>query len=125
MLDTKRLGKQRVETYQILRALAGDSKGWLNHPAVKMWRGHERSLARYGLAVCEEWVARGYQDTCYDKITDLLERADEATDTAPEWLGNPELHLSHQSNLLRKDEIYYSQYFAVSPALPYYWPTNA
>ena len=43
-LDNKRLGKQRVETLQILRALTGyynQSGAWLNHPAVKMWRGYE------------------------------------------------------------------------------------
>jgi len=40
-LDVKRLGKQRVETYQILKALLGESKGWRNHPATRMWEGYE------------------------------------------------------------------------------------
>ena len=36
-LDNKRLGKQRVEAYQIIRALTGESQGWIHHPATKMW----------------------------------------------------------------------------------------
>lgn len=37
-LDNKRLGKQRVEVLQILKALHNPSYGWQNHPAVKMCR---------------------------------------------------------------------------------------
>ena len=40
-LDYRRLGKQRIEAFQILRCLEGLTSGWKNHPAVKMWRGHE------------------------------------------------------------------------------------
>ena len=38
-LDSKRLGKQRVECLQILNVLEGRRTGWQNHPAVKMWAG--------------------------------------------------------------------------------------
>lgn len=44
VLDDRRLGKQRVETYQIPRALTWSSHGWKNHPAVKMWRGFVPAL---------------------------------------------------------------------------------
>ena len=37
-LDRQRLGKQRVETWQILQAITNLSYEWQNHPAVKMWR---------------------------------------------------------------------------------------
>jgi hypothetical protein len=50
VLDRQRLGKQRVEVLQLLGALTGQRPGWVNHPAARMWRGHERALARYGLA---------------------------------------------------------------------------
>jgi hypothetical protein len=52
-LDYRRLGKQRVEAYQIIRILnaASISKvyrgGHRNHPAVKMWRGHINALKLY------------------------------------------------------------------------------
>ena len=35
-LDPKRLGKQRVETIQVVRALTRPGYGWANHPAVLM-----------------------------------------------------------------------------------------
>jgi hypothetical protein len=48
-LDSKRLGKQRVEAFQILNILLNRTKtsGWRNHPAVKMWKGHENALKVY------------------------------------------------------------------------------
>ena len=49
-LDNKRLGKQRVETLQIL------NDSWPNHPATKMWRNYKGCLAEYGLIICEEWL---------------------------------------------------------------------
>ena len=46
-LDRKRLIKQSVENLQILKSLAGlygETGAWRNHPAVKMWKGHEDFL---------------------------------------------------------------------------------
>lgn len=119
VLDYRRLGKQRVECLQILQTLTGTSKGWQNHPAVKMWRGHEDLLQVYGIAVCEEWIRRGYKDTCLGKIEAL--HADCGANT-PAWWGNEDFHKSHQSNLLRKAPEHYGQFFRVSPDLPYVWP---
>ena len=48
LLDSPRLGKQRVETLQILRALELPDYGWANHPAVRMWRGRTPALVAYG-----------------------------------------------------------------------------
>jgi hypothetical protein len=59
VLDWRRLGKQRVECMQILNALHGTSKGWVNHPAVRMWRGYEDALETYQSFMIEEWVRRG------------------------------------------------------------------
>lgn len=55
-LDDKRLGKQRVETIQILRAHLDDGYGWQNHPAVRMWRGYSFQLAEYGIVICRELI---------------------------------------------------------------------
>lgn len=52
VLDKPRLGKQRVEALQVLRALTYPTYGWKRHPAVRMWAGFERGVAAYGLAVC-------------------------------------------------------------------------
>ncbi|WP_169805263.1 MSMEG_6728 family protein, partial [Nocardiopsis trehalosi] len=58
-LDARRLGKQRVETLQVLRALVWPRYGWQNHPVTAMWRGFVPALVGYGVAVCREWRERG------------------------------------------------------------------
>jgi hypothetical protein len=71
-LDDRRLGKQRVEALQVLRALTYPAYGWKHHPAVRMWEGYPDGVAAYGLAVCAEWTGRGRPDTCAATIsTDL------------------------------------------------------
>ena len=122
-LDNRRLGKQRVETLQILNALTNPSYGWQNHPAVKMWRGHIPHLVLYGLAICEEWKRRGFNDTCAEKIAAHMPSDCEAV-SPPKWLGNADFHASHRSNLLRKEPSHYSQFHWVDgPDLPYVWPS--
>jgi hypothetical protein len=127
VLDRQRLGKQRVENLQIMKALTTPGYGWQNHPAVKMWESHLVSLLSYQAAICGEWVKRGYKDTCLDKTFALLEKYDGTIRmTNPFWLGNKDFHISHQSNLLRKAPEHYSQYFTDVPDnLEYVWPMEA
>ena len=125
VLDYRRLGKQRVEAKQILMALRSETKGWVNHPATRMWAGHEPALIQYGLDICHEWVhGRGYKDTLTDFF---LEQASQFTGpiVMPKWIGDTEFHLAHQSNLVRKDPVYYGAMFpGVQDDLEYVWPTN-
>ena len=122
ILDNARLGKQRVETYQIIRTLDGVTKGWRNHPAVRMWRGYEPALLVYGIAMCDEWDRRGYPDTVRGKLGEHLRDADHPVHLPP-WLGDAALHASHRSNLLRKDAEFYGRYsWSEPPDLPYVWP---
>lgn len=121
VLDMRRLGKQRVEAYQILRALRGESQGWLNHPATRMWRGHEFNLATYGAVVCETWRAKGYKDTLLPYFEEAMLRL--PVTLQPEWLGREDFHRAHQSNLVRKLPAHYGPLFpGVSGDLPYIWP---
>lgn len=138
VLDRQRLGKQRVENMQIIKALLDPDYGWQNHPAVNMWRGHVNSLALYQETICLEWMSRGYKDTCLSKTRELMKHYDVFNDPFavplgpedcsprlfhPSWLGYPDFHRSHQSNLLRKDFEYYSQFFrGVPDNLEYVWP---
>ena len=133
VLDRQRLGKQRVENLQIIKALTDPGYGWQNHPAVKMWRGHLGALLDYQRAICNEWTSRGYKDTCLNKsmlivadITDLQLQGVPNNDefAEPKWLGNPSLHRSHRSNLLRKNRDHYKPLFELSlpDDLPYIWP---
>ena len=117
-LDYRRLGKQRVEAWQILNALRGQTKGWTNHPITKMWRGHERALCEYGIAICDEWIKRGYKDTMRERFIAIHS---ELPDTGlPLWLGDKAVHRSHKSNLKRKDPNHY-QWVNVPNNLPYIW----
>jgi Pyrimidine dimer DNA glycosylase len=117
VLDYKRLGKQRVETYQILNILLGrtESKSWSNHPATKMWTGYEEALKVYQNYTIDEWVRRGYKNTMKHEIVDWK------TLTMPHWFGDYDFHRSHRSNLLRKNYEYYSQFFTEPTDLPYVW----
>lgn len=119
VLDYRRLGKQRVECYQILKALSNPDYGWQNHPAVKMWRGYEPALVEYGIAMCDEWIKRGYRDTCREKIRQF---SAESPVQYPDWLTD-ELCISHRSNLIRKLPEYYSKHWPNIPSnLEYVWP---
>ena len=111
-LDYRRLGKQRVEVKQLLLALGQDvgphragNSSWVNHPATRMWRGHEFNLVEYGIAICDEWIDRGYNDNLCPQFVDLYQRL--APTELPKWLGNKEFHDSHKSNLMRKDPTHY------------------
>jgi hypothetical protein len=119
-LDYRRLGKQRVETFQILRANLGMTAGWSTHPASRMWANNAQGLIAYGVAMCDEWIARGYKDTTRAKILEL--GAPDAEDM-PSWWGDNAVHSSHRSNLLRKDSLYYSQFgWEDDPSAAYVWP---
>lgn len=145
-LDVKRLGKQRVECKQILLALGadvGEHRGnlesrWRNHPAVKMWRGHEHSLAEYAEIVCIVWQQLGFKDTLRDQFRETALRISVYSKlskkkwgstwnpaSSPNWLGYDRLHASHRSNLLRKDAKHYGQFgWRETADLPYFWPTH-
>lgn len=121
VLDYKRLGKQRVEAKQILRALRGESKGWVNHPAVRMWRGYEGALVQYGIACCRVWLMCGYKDSLLPYFNEMAEEYPDHT--MPPWFGKEDFHRSHQSNLVRKDPDYYRRFYPDVPDdLDYYWP---
>jgi hypothetical protein len=143
-LDNKRLGKQRVECKQILIALGvdvgphrGNSESrWRNHPAVRMWRGHELCLAEYAEIMCAVWLKRGFRDSLKPQFQEAALRLNEtklgsrrffftSPGTSPNWLGYDRLHASHRSNLLRKDRQHYGQFgWQETPDLPYWWPVD-
>lgn len=120
-LDNRRLGKQRVEGLQILHIIGtpGYVGGWMNHPAVHMWRGYDNALQLYINAMIDEWRRRGFHNTM--QYYDLAHKKIEM----PWWLGDPRLHNSHKSNLLRKEPAYYRQFgWDVPEDLPYFWPVT-
>jgi hypothetical protein len=136
VLDAKRLGKQRVETIQVVRALTVPGYGWANHPAVLMWKGFEEALGRYGFTCCDVWSELGFGDTCAATIgadlrtigiTTVRTQAELAEAGAlPPWLGDEAVHVSHRSALVRKDPERYRPLFPDVPDdLPYVWPVRS
>jgi len=127
-LDNKRLGKQRVEAYQILRTLNGLSKGWINHPIVKMWHGFNSCLEVYMNECIREWIRRGFNNTmlfcvCKEREALIYREREIVPNDYPNWFGNKDFHDSHKSNLLRKDKEFYSKYnWNVPDNLSYIWP---
>lgn len=126
VLDRARLGKQRVETMQIMKALV-TGEGWIHHPVTKMWRGYEFALMSYQVAICSEWVGRGYRDSCLEKTQALFDQlpAERRLPRVPPWLGKKKVHSSHRRNLLRKDPVWYGQYNwpeEPSTEADYYYP---
>lgn len=133
VLDYRRLGKQRVEAFQLLVA-NGDEwaiaertkrtgkvsppKGWTNHPAAVMWQPYSHALRLYYNTMIKEWVRRGYNNT-------MREAPVPACIEMPPWLGNQQFHASHRSNLLRKDPHFYSRYnWNETSAMEYFWPNG-
>lgn len=139
VLDTRRLGKQRVEVIQIVRALTRPDYAWKSHPAVLMWQGYEEALGAYGMAVVEAWCELGFADTCAATISEDLASfgissmrtqaelgALGALDALPPWLGDEALHRSHRSALVRKEPVLYRPLFPDVPDdLPYLWPVRS
>jgi hypothetical protein len=134
LLDSPRLGKQRVEALQILRALEIPDYGWASHPAVRMWRGRTPALVAYGLAMVRTWRERGFADSTESligefapSVTTVTQAELAAAGLLPSWVGDEALHRSHRSNLMAKDAEFYrprfAELFGPEPDdLPYVWP---
>lgn len=124
-LDRQRLNKQALEAWQIMMVNVGldpvgnnrVAKGWVNHPAVKMWRGHEFALLDYIGAMVGEWKQRGYQSTIYDKANATFYAAAKLNRVGtvpyyPSWFAayGEAVASSHRTALLVKNYDWYSQF---------------
>jgi hypothetical protein len=129
VLDRQRLGKQRIETKQILNILFGLTPKDRHrfHPAVLMWKGHESFLCDYGIAICKEWISRGYKDAQLPIFRTFKKAAliSGSSKKPPQWFGHTVLHDSYKSNLTRKKPDHYRVFW---PHIPdnweYMWPTK-
>ena len=141
MLDSKRLNKQILECYQILKVLSStDPKaGWRNHPAVKMWRGHEHGLFTYALAMISEANRRGIKtDKNMENLVALrVVNLANWGHGFPDWYQNKaemkRITVTHMARLFVKDPFFYAPFnFFVDhkdnvPCCShcnYYWPTH-
>lgn len=118
-LDRSRLGKQRSECLIMINALRGASKGWVNHPATRMWAGYEEALMVYHNMCIDEWESRGYVNNMEKFIVDP--RAVKM----PHWWGDTRLHSSHRAALMFKAPDHYNKFGWTEEAeLNYFWPSK-
>jgi hypothetical protein len=139
-LDSKRLNKQILECYQILKVLSNPDPraGWRNHPAVKMWRGFEHLLLDYTMTMVKEADKRGIKT---DKNVSNIEALVSSEGMywgidVPAWYEDDivmkRLTTTHKANLYKKDPVYYFDFFNAlaksNPCCPnrkepckYYW----
>lgn len=135
-LDSKRLNKQLLEGRQIYNILASQrtSGAWVNHPAVKMWRGYNTALFHYLALIKKECDFRGIKTmNNWNAILDIsnTDNADKNL-IMPKWWGDERVHLSHRQNLYKKDPEYYAflsddnRLSAVSccDKCSYFWPVS-
>lgn len=144
-LDWRRLGKQRVEAFQIALCLTRLTKencwrpdgrwhqfvtmprsagnGWRRHPAVIMWEGHVPALLEYMDLCIDEWVRRGYQNN--------MRRSGSLGYSLPDWFNERDPHPFHSScrgRLLFKDSAHYATLGWSETAIPdevgYVWPLS-
>lgn len=104
---------------------SGRTGGWINHPATRMWSGHRHALAQYGVAMCKEWICRGYRDAQLFNLKSVLNLTENTG--MPSWLGDQEFHSSHRRALLVKNWEWYSTFgWAEAEPRPetyeYVWP---
>lgn len=118
VLDSKRLNKQILECYQILNVLSNPSPtaGWRNHPAVKMWRGHEFALWDYVNMMILEALNRGIKvDKNLDNITRLRHENGLSWGMGkPKWMYSKDIlkrvTTTHKANLFKKQPEAYPQF---------------
>lgn len=139
-LDNKRLNKQILEGYQILKILSGasESGAWRNHPAVLMWKGAEKSLMEYIDNMVYEANCRGIKTDKNVANLNALKRSFSKNwgNSEPIW-SKPEhvyrVITTHQANLYRKDPIIYAYYATAKDSefnqpccdrCLYYWATH-
>ena len=136
VLDQDRLGKQRVEAWQILNINVRRATtpkhikiAWENHPAVLMWRGYELALIKYGLAMCHDWKHNlKFKDSLTEKFLDMHLRLcaayPEISEQLPPWIDDDKVQATHRGMLFHKDPKYYQMYSKYSWVDEYFWPVT-
>ena len=137
VLDQKRLVKQLLEGRQILAAIAGETKGWVNHPATRMFRNSPNTLVAYLRAIAIEMGVREYKwENNWSVIQKYSEQLKDLDTGRPSWMYGEEFDkviTTHRANLYIKAPDLYPQFksavdiyrpMVCCDACNYYWPTH-
>lgn len=125
-LDSNSNIQNSIQNYE---PIVEKKRGWINHPAVKMWKGYEEALKMYINLCIEEWIERG----CKNNMK--IYKVNEKVVKIPYWLYNNNLSQSHQIAMLRKEiarnekdwyvQLWSEKKITCEPKffdLGYYWP---
>lgn len=139
-LDNKRLNKQVLEGYQIMKILSGASEtgAWRNHPAVLMWKGAEKSLMDYIEHMVYEADWRGIKTDKNVANLNILKRSFSHNwgNAVPVWSKPGHVYrvtTTHKANLYRKDPVIYAHFATAKDSkfnapccdrCLYYWATH-
>lgn len=140
-LDNKRLNKQILEGYQILKVLSGasESGAWRNHPAVLMWKDAEWELVNYIDHMVYEAEVRSIK-TINNKrnLRELASKyRNKWSKKLPFWMENEttlmRIVTTHKVSLFNKDPMQYIRFQSATNSpynvtccdtCKYYWPTH-
>jgi hypothetical protein len=95
-----------------------------------MWSGHEACLLFYLLSIDQELIAReadrsAYANKAMAVFCFMLRENLPMAPVPPSWLGEPSLHASHRSRLIRLAPEYYAQRMMITPLdLEMVWPNE-
>lgn len=103
--DTKRYNKQIIECKQILDAIDGVGKGWLNHPVVRMYKPYREWLYKYMLCLI---YYKEFKDNIR-AITTSEMFSDESYYIRPPFLTD-EFCIQHRRRLYTKSPKLYPQF---------------
>ncbi len=138
VIDKKRCWKQVVEAKQIIEVLCKYEEAsnqysdkdeftrfvktlpWVNHPAVKMWKGHVPWLMYYFDCFLEECIKTHKINTKLKPYNKPL-----GNSTPPWWYANGDFHRSHRARLVAKDKTFYLPMFPGDENFnngKYFWP---
>jgi hypothetical protein len=128
-LDKQRLARQCQDARMILEALLGraNTAKRLDQPGVAMWKGCEKALALYGIAMCSRSSSSAIRDNLR---TWFVYQVDPGTTGAafvkmPRWLGHKDVHASHRSYLIKHSPAFYGKLgWLDGPDLPLRLPAS-
>jgi Pyrimidine dimer DNA glycosylase len=125
-LSNKALAKQCDTALLIATILDDPDLPGQDHPAVRMWRGHERQLISYGLAMCHDLrITRKIDTDAWIQLGKLATELREAKydNSVPPWHKDLWIHRSHRSELVRRYPKRHKDDWPNTPQnMPILWP---
>jgi pyrimidine dimer DNA glycosylase len=127
-LDKRRCWQQAREAKAIISILGFEKpewgieglkkRGYMNHPAVRQWRGYTDSIKLYFNIILDQCLIVHKIKTMYQhkEVGGLIEH--------PPWLGYEPLHASHRGRLLAKAPDFYGKYGWKEDVSEYIWPVD-